>query len=515
MCAVLHSAEVKCRMDVYDIAVVGGGITGTGIARDAALRGLRTVLFEARDLAWGASSRSSKLIHGGIRYLETGDLRLVREACLERWRLLQLAPHVVQRIPFLIPIYEGDPRGILLLWLGTFLYDLLAGHHGIGRSKRLSKAELLEREPGINPDGLRGGVLYWDAQMDDALLNVLVAQGAAEAGASVQTYTPVVGTILSEGQVRGLLVKPPGASEPVEIHAKAVVNATGPWSDTVAGLVDGGIEAPPVRLRRTKGVHLGVRSRTREHALLLMSRRDKRIFFVIPYRGVSLVGTTDTDFEGDPAEAHVGPEDVEYLLTESGKAFREPIQAEEILSRFAGVRPLLAADADNPSQVSREHKIVIAPSGMVSAVGGKYTTFRAMAEETVDRVVRQFGFERAGPCLTREKPLPGGETSPEATGLDGLDADCAGLTPELRLHLTSRYGSRARDVAAFVSELGPEGLEPLAPDRPDIAAEVVYAKRRLWARTADDFLRRRSTLELVGAVTPGVRDRVDTLLDLA
>ena len=490
----------------YDLIVIGGGVVGAGIARDAALRGLRTALFEARDLAWGTSSRSSKLAHGGIRYLETGDLRLVREACIERKRLLDLAPHAVRRLPFLIPIYRGDPRAPWIVRIGTFLYGLLAGTKGIGHSCRLSANEVLKAEPGIQPEGLRGGVIYWDAQMDDALLNVLTAQGAAEAGADIFTYTPVTGIHVESGLVCGVRVHHEGASEPLEVRGKAVVNATGPWSDTVSDLETSG--SSTVRLRRTKGVHILTPSRTRSHALLLMAKRDQRVFFVIPYEGLSMVGTTDTDYGGDPGNVQADEKDIEYLLGESGRAFRNPIQRSEVISHFAGVRPLLASSADSPSKASREHEIVVSPSGLVSVVGGKYTTYRAMAEQTVDLVVRRFSLDSAGPCRTRNLPLPGGEAC------EDVESAAEVIPDNVRSHLRSRYGSRARELERLVAEIGPAALEPLAGGRPEVAVEVIYAKRHLWAKRPEDFLRRRSPLELVGAVTPTVEERVAELLSI-
>ena len=491
----------------YDLIVIGGGIVGAGIARDASLRGLRTVLFEAKDIAWGTSSRSSKLVHGGIRYLETGDLRLVYQACIERKRLVDLAPHVVKPLPFIIPFYKGDPRGPFLVRLGTFLYDVLAGRHGIGRSKRLSVQQVLEYEPNINPHNLIGGVLYWDALMDDALLALFTAQSAAEAGAEIHTYSPVQEICAESGRVCGIRVKLDGEEKPCEFHARAIVNACGPWSDAVAKLESN--SAAKIPLRQTKGVHIMVGPRTDKHALLLMSRRDRRIFFVIPYEGISMVGTTDTDYHGDAANVSVEKDDVDYLLSESARAFKQPIAESEIVYGFAGIRPLLQSDADSPSQASREHEIVVSPSGLVSVVGGKYTTYRAMAEEVVDLVVKKFGFDRAGVCKTRDLPLPGADE----LCMEEVSSTEDAIPVAAREHLQARYGTRSVVLEKMISEFGPEWLEPLVKQRPDLAVEVAYAKQHLWAKTPEDILRRRTTLEITGFVTDELQEKVAGLLE--
>ena len=382
----------------YDLLVVGGGIHGVAVARDAALRGLRVLLAERGDLASGTSSRSSKLVHGGIRYLETGQFRHVREALRERALLLSLAPYHVRPLRFLLPHYRGEGRSRWAVSLGLALYAALAGRHPLAEHETLGSSEALALEPSLRPEGLVGASRFWDAQVDDASLCVAIAVDAERAGADVRTYTEVRAMRREAGSwIASLRDAETGAEE--EIAVKLVVNAAGPWVETVRALAG----CPPRALvRRTRGTHVVLPALTREHALLLTARRDGRVFFILPWGCHSLVGTTDVD---DPsAPERVGPtaEDVRYLLEETARAVpasrgKPPERA------FAGVRALARGRAALPWANSREHRIE-EEEGMLTLIGGKYTTHRRLAERVVDRAAALLHAE-TGPCRTASAPI--------------------------------------------------------------------------------------------------------------
>ena len=387
----------------YDLLIIGGGIIGAGVAWDASLRGLSCALVEAGDFAGGTSSKTTKLIHGGIRYLEQLDFRLVREALRERSILLSIAPQFVRPLPFLIPVRHGWTRPWPLIRLGVFLYDRFAGGKRIGRHRFLSERELQEEEPRLVANGYRRAALYYDAQMDDAGLVLAVLKAAAQAGAVLRDQSRVVGLIREGARIAGAEVEDRASGNRSVIRARRVVNATGPWADFVRRLADP--QAKPL-VRMSKGIHLIYPGMGLQHALLISSERDGRIFFVIPWKGNTLVGTTDTDYSGDPAGAQADPEDVDYLLTEVNRALPcFDFRREKILSTFAGVRPLVAQEARDPWAVSRSHRIYEEFGGLLTIVGGKFTTFRKIAEEVVDRLARSFPDRRLQPCATMRTGL--------------------------------------------------------------------------------------------------------------
>lgn len=486
----------------FDLLVIGGGINGAGIARDAALRGLRTALVEQGDLASGTSSRSSKLIHGGLRYLEQGHVRLVLEACRERERLRRLAPHLVRPQRFVYPVYAGGPVSKLKLGLGLMAYDLLAGWWSVARHRMLSAAATHETEPTLRTDGLRGAGCYWDAQTDDARLVLETAMSAAGEGAVVVSYAGVTALAREGGRLTGARVVDRLSGESVDVRAAVVVNATGPWVDHVAALDE---PAAP-RLRLTKGVHVLVRRDRVGHrdAIVLHARRDGRIMFVIPWGDVSLIGTTDTDHAGGPdTPPLVEPDDVAYLLETVNHYFPQArLEASDVVSAFAGLRPLVAPPASAtaaPSDVSREEEIFVSASGLISLAGGKLTTYRLIAAEVVDRVVaalrragdpRRFGRSRTG-----DLPLPGGGTEPARVAADALARDGHGMPPAVVEYLAGRYGARLGEVLGLV---GAERslAAPISGALPDPRAEVVAAVEREWAVTLEDVLRRRTRVAL-------------------
>ncbi len=505
--------------ETFDVLVIGGGINGAGIARDAAMRGMRTALVERADFASGTSSRSSKLIHGGLRYLEQGEIRLVLESVRERERLRTLAPHLVRPQEFVVPIYRGGPVGRWKLAAGLWAYDVLAGFWNVRRHRMLGRRELEAAEPTLRREGLQGAGAYWDYRTDDARLVLETALAAADAGAIVVSYAEVVGFLKDGGRIVGARVGDRFGAREVVVRARVVVNATGPWVDRVAALDE---PAAP-RLRLTKGAHVIVpRSRIgHQAALVLRAVADGRVMFVIPWGEHSLVGTTDTDHPGGP---DVGPvveaSDVAYLLDTVNHYFPAArLVADDVVSAFAGVRPLVApppGEAVNPSSVSREEEVSMSASGLVTIAGGKLTTYRLIAAAIVDRVAgmlkRGGDARRFGPCRTGEVSLPGGAAAPATVAQAAISRDGHGLAPAVIHHLADRYGSRLTEVLGLVARDGALA-SPIVNGLPDPRAEVAQAVEHEWALTLDDVLRRRTQLALRDA-TGGtdVADEVASLM---
>jgi glycerol-3-phosphate dehydrogenase len=483
----------------HDVLIIGGGITGAGLARDLALRGLTVVLAEQEDFAAGTSSASTKLIHGGVRYLERLNLHLVFEACRERRILQQIAPHLVRPLPLLIPVYRDDPRSLLAIRAGLTLYDALALFRNTHPHRILSVAEGLKREPALRPDGLTGVALYWDCRMDDARLCLENVLAAAEAGALAVNYLRAVALLKRDGRICGARLHDEETGAELEVEARVVVNAAGPWLDQVCALDSAG----PAKLRPTRGTHILVpRINRGSEALYLTAGRDDRLFFVIPWdEGLSLVGTTDVDYAGDPGQVVPTEADMEYLLSEAGRHLQQPPpRRDEVVAAFAGLRPLIAADQSQASRVSREHRIFEAASGLLSIGGGKYTTYRSMAAEAAALVCARLG-RGQGRSLTARVPLPGGATGdfsayfrrtlPRLVGQWGLPT--ATVT-----RLLNRYGARTPQVLGML-EGEPELARPIIPGSWLLALEVAYSCDCEFARTPGDVLRRRTAL----ALSPG------------
>ncbi len=393
----------RLKSEEFDLLVIGGGINGCAIARDAALRGVKTALIEKDDFACGASGKSTKIIHGGIRYLEQFNLNLIYEALHERGILLRTAPRLVWPLEFIIPVYKGDPRPLIMMRTGVFIYDLLAGRANIHCHRPLKKDELMLFERGIASKGLKGGVLYCDAQMDDIRLCLDNAISAYQAGCCVANKVEAGGFIKREGQVAGAEVKDTLTWEKFAIRARYVVNATGAWSNRLVWADEP--DAPAIT-RPTKGTHLIYRKLPITRAMLFSARKDNRIIFAIPWRDSTLIGTTDTDFNGSPDEVYAEPADVEYLLNEIRRVFPdEQIDKRGIITTYAGLRPLMNTQGIAPWKVSREHYIKESGSGLISVVGGKYTTYRRLAEQVVDRVILSFPRKRESikKCVTAEQ----------------------------------------------------------------------------------------------------------------
>jgi glycerol-3-phosphate dehydrogenase len=473
--------------------VIGGGITGAGVARDAAMRGLRVVLVDQSDLGSGTSSRSSRLVHGGLRYLETGDLRLVLEANRERRILLRIAPHLVWPLPFVFPLHRGDRLSYWRLAAGMLLYDLLASFRNVRMHRMLGKRAVLEAEPMLRERGLRGGARFYDAQCDDVRLVLATARSAIGHGALVANYMAVRTLERTAGRVVGAQLEDRLTGGRATVRASVVVNAAGPWADRVRTMEDAG--ATPL-LRPTKGIHIVVDRSRLDHrdGIIFLSPIDGRVLFILPWRDLSYIGTTDTDTTDSPDALTITPEEMVYLLRSANARFPSArLGLEDVRGAWAGLRPLLAANPATPeSGRTREHAIVQGAGGMITVVGGKLTTYRSMAKEVVDRAVRELRFRedrpRASDAGTDEEALPGGETDDftefRARGLE------LGVVPESVEHLIRQYGTEA----AGIYNLGAADrrlLRRLLPPHPAIEAEVLHAVRRELAQSVEDVLVRR------------------------
>lgn len=483
-------------LGVFDVLVVGGGITGAAAARDAAGRGLNVALVDAGDWGHGTSSRSSRLVHGGLRYLETYNFGLVFEASAERRRLLELAPHLVRPLPFVFPVYLGGPTPWLMLQAGMWLYDALSLFRNIRRHRILSRADVQREEPKLRIDGLSGAAMYYDASVDDARLTLANARGAHESGAAVVPHAEVTG-FLNEGGMAGARVRDRLTGAQAEVRARVVINATGPWSDAVRRLADP--QAKP-RLRPTKGVHILVeRERIgNRNAITFQSPVDGRVMFVLPWGDFSYVGTTDTDFHGSPADVRAEPADVEYLVKSANSVFPDArLTAADVVSTWAGIRPLLAPaqGGGHESATSREHEIWWDRSGLLSIAGGKLTTYRVMAEELIDRAADRLQRKHkveSGISPTADLPLPG---APPGSWTDFAkriveEVDALGIGGEVGRHLARAYGEDADALLAAIRADASLG-ERIAPGRPYVWAEVPHAVRNEMALTLEDVLIRR------------------------
>lgn len=479
--------------EVFDVLVLGGGITGAGIALDAALRGFRVALIDKGDFASATSSLSSKLIHGGLRYLEHGDVRLVYEALHERGRLLHNAPHLVRPLSFLIPFYDGSRVPPWKWRLGLTVYDLLAGQSNVHRSLPLSAAQLLRRCPELVQQRLRGGASYADAQMDDARLCLAVIRTAVLHGAVVANYVEAIRFDRREGNLAAVQARDVLGRREIQIRARQIVNATGPWVDDVLGRAG---DASGSHLRPTKGVHLVLPDRRLHQALLLLHPADGRVFFVIPWLGKTLVGTTDTLTEEGPDGLSVTEAEIGYLLEGFNACLQPPAEPTEVLNAFAGLRPLIRARPGEPSKLSREFQLFRSPSGLLSIAGGKYTTYRHMAQVVVDEVARGLGRRRV--CRTQDQRLVG---APEMPWPEFAIATSLALQREYRVpetaarHLVDRYGTEAAQVASYL-KAQPELAEPVLAGEPDLRVELVYHRDQEMALRPADFLLRRTRLGL-------------------
>jgi glycerol-3-phosphate dehydrogenase len=497
-----------------DLLVVGGGITGAGIARDAAMRGFRTALVDKGDFGSGTSSRSSRLIHGGLRYLEHGRLRLVFEASRERRTLLRIAPHLVRPRSFLVPVHRGARVPLWKLAAGLWLYDLLAVFRNVRSHELLGKRALRRAEPSLRSGGLRGGGRYYDAQCDDARLTLANVRDAHRYGALAANYVRVDRLAVADGRVGGAHVTDLVTGEEALLRAAVVVNATGPWSDAFRQETD-----QPV-LCLSKGAHVIV-PRWRlgnNEALTLTSPIDGRVVFIVPLGDFSYIGTTETTDQIDPDAAYASGDDVIYLLRSANAFFPEArLGPDDVQATWAGIRPLArSGDVGQPGSVSREHQVLEHPSGLVSIVGGKLTTFRVMAADVTDVVARRLheldGRPVPARAPTAEEPLPGGETRELDVLVSGATDD--GMPRAIAEHLVECYGSETPAVVRLAKS-EPQLQRPVVAGLPVIWAQLIHALRREMALTLGDLLIRRTPvfyeapehgLEVAEAVVDAVAD---------
>ncbi|HET7876620.1 MAG TPA: glycerol-3-phosphate dehydrogenase/oxidase [Methylomirabilota bacterium] len=479
----------------FDAVVIGGGMAGAGVARELALRGVSVALFEKGDFASGTSSKSSKLIHGGLRYLELLDFRLVRESLTERTRLERLAPHLVRPLPFLVPIYRDSRRGLILVRLGMWLYDLLTPGKTTERYRVLPPVETLSLEPSIRAEDLKGAGYYFDdLLLFPERLCLENALSAARHGARLHNYAEVEEVLRGRGGMEGVRVRDLLTGQVHAVRAPVIVNCAGPWADRLREMA-GVAGARPRVLRTTKGIHC-LLPRLTERAVYL-STRDERMIFVIPWREFSLVGSTDTDFEGEPDRLWATRDEVTYLLDEVSKALPDPrVKIDNVAYTYAGVRPLSFEPGASASRVSREHKVIPeGPGGrFLSVTGTKLTCFRSLAEEVGDRVMRALG--RRAPSRSARLTLDGMDEEVgkvEARAWMDVSAEIAatGLGRETLETLVQTYGRAYTRVLELGRKL-PDGLERLCPANPEIVAQLHHAVTEELAVSLQDVLLRRT-----------------------
>ncbi len=470
----------------WDLIVIGGGATGLGTALDAATRGYRTLLLEARDFAKGTSSRSTKLVHGGVRYLAQGRIGLVREALLERWRLSRNAPGLVRRQRFVVPVYRLWDK--LKLGAGLTAYDLLAGRHGFGRARLLDAAQTLAALPTVRKEGLKGGIAYFDGQFDDSALAVALARSTIAAGGLVINYMAVTGLRHESGRVCGVIARDQEGGEEFVLEARAVVNATGVWADDLRKMDEPGC-AP--MLSPSQGVHLvvGPQWLPGGDALLVPETTDGRVLFMIPWQGKVLLGTTDTPRPDVPLEPGPLPGEVEFILRTAQTCLSRAPQRSDVLSVFAGLRPLIGAAPDEPTgQLSREHVIRVSASGLLTIGGGKWTTYRRMAEETTDRAANLAGLSPR-PCVTAELKLLDQPLSDGNAGFlhPRLDLSAARVEQAIRFE----FARNVEDVLARRHRalfLDAEAAVEVAPAVTELMAGLL-GRDGAWVRAQTDGFR--------------------------
>lgn len=480
---------------VLDVLVVGGGVVGAGAALDAATRGLSVAVVEARDWASGTSSRSSKLIHGGLRYLEMLDFRLVAEALKERALLLnRLAPHLVRPVSFLYPL-TGRGWERPYVGAGIALYDAMALALGTGkplpRHRHLSRRAARRLAPALAPEALIGAVRYWDAQVDDARHTMTLVRTAAQYGALCASRTRVV-SLLREGErVTGARVKDLETGRLIDVRARQVVNATGVWTDDTQALAQ---TRGQFHVRASKGVHLLVpRDRIASDTGLIL-RTETSVLFVIPWGRHWILGTTDTDWALDKSHPAVSARDVAYLLEQVNRSLVSPLVPEDVVGVYAGLRPLLAGESEQTSKLSREHLVGHPVPGLVVVAGGKYTTYRVMAKDAVDEAVRAMDGHQP-PCVTEHVPLVGAEGWPALWNRRYALAASSGLHVSRIEHLLHRYGAVIHEVLALVAA-DPALRQPLPSSDDYLQAEVVYAVQAEGALHLDDVLARRTRISI-------------------
>jgi glycerol-3-phosphate dehydrogenase len=482
--------------DPFDLVVIGGGITGAGVALDAASRGYSVALVERNDYSSGTSSRSSKLIHGGLRYLQNFDLGLVREALLERSILVRLAPHLVRPLPLLVPAFEGK-RPDRLLGVGLNMYDVMSRKRGrsdedwsADRHRVVDAKETADLLPALAPRDPTAAYLFYDCQTDDSRLVLTVLGEAERFGTVLANACEVTGLLERNGRAAGVVVRDRIEGAEFEVEADNVVNATGVWADRIRPDELYEEEEVPV-IRPSRGTHVTLSRETLDvRAGAIVPAGGGRTIFVLPWLGRTLIGTTDNDYEGGLEHVPPSEDDIHYLLSACNDFFGTSLTADDVTGAYAGVRPLISTgDPKKSVDISRKAELYETSSGLVTITGGKLTTWRRMAKMAVDRIVEREG--RDAPCRTEEIPL-GMPEDPAAL------PDAPGVDDESRRHLTARYGHAAREVMEMAAA-APELAERISPDLPDLVAEAAFAARREQTRSLADVLIRRTRLGLLDA----------------
>lgn len=479
--------------DVHDLIVIGGGATGLGVALDAAARGLKVVLLESHDFGKGTSSRATKLLHGGVRYLAQGNLSLVREALHERTTLLRNAPHLAQPLPFLMPSYRFWEK--TFYGIGLRLYDLLAGASGLGPTTTLGREAVQRLMPNLRRQGLRGGVRYWDAQFDDARLAIALARTAAAHGALLLNYCAVTGLIHEQGRVVGVQAEDRETGSALQVRARCVINAAGVWVDRIRAM-EGPLDARAAQpmVAASQGVHLVVDRHflTGDHALIVPRTTDGRVLFAVPWLGKVILGTTDTPRQDLAREPKAFEEEIAFILGEAGRYLSSAPQRSDVRSIWVGLRPLVKPQARQPGEstkaLSREHTVVTSSTGLVTVTGGKWTTYRAMAEDVLSH------------CVSRGL-LPARVADTSTLMLQGAPARSVGLPPEAGglapVSLSAPPGLHLYGQEAVLLQGLPGADHLIAPGLSE--AMVRFAVRHEFARTVEDVLARRSRLLFLDA----------------
>ncbi|MBF2055883.1 MAG: FAD-dependent oxidoreductase [Cyanobacterium sp. T60_A2020_053] len=503
----------KLKNEQFDCLIIGGGATGTGSAVEATQRGLKTALVERFDFASGTSSRSTKLLHGGVRYLEQAfkqfdlnQLNLVRDALSERKNVIEMAPHLAQSLPLIIPLYQFWQ--LPYFFSGLLMYDFLSGKQSLGRSRVLSLKDTLELFPSLNTEGMIASVMYYDGQFDDARLNVEVAMKAIDLGCALANYLEVLEIIKEDNRCCGAKVKDVLTGEIFTINAQVVLNATGPYSDAIRHLDQA--ESQDI-LKVSSGVHIVADKSFApgRGALLIPKTDDGRVIFIVPWRGFTLIGTTDE--EAKVTDSPVATEgEIQYLLKYANQYLSKPLSREDVLSAWCGLRPLVSPthQANSTAKISRDHTIISSPSGLITITGGKWTTFRKMAKDAVNQVIKQLPQKDNFATDVEMLPVAGGENFDFAT----LDSQLQEVieAPDIRHHLINYYGGRAPVILDIIKECG---LERLTLQYPFITAEVVYVCRYEMAQKSEDVLSRRFRLTFLDSqVAEEVREKVEQII---
>ncbi|MHA2169622.1 MAG: glycerol-3-phosphate dehydrogenase/oxidase [Candidatus Kariarchaeaceae archaeon] len=498
------------REDQFDITIIGGGITGAGVARDAVMRGFKVALLEKNDFASGTSSLTSKMLHGGLRYLRDYEFRLVRQAALERKVHIEIAPHLSERMQFLAPVYTWSKAGKLMLRMGLFLYDILAFPKGIGKREHVKKSEMINKLPLLENDELVGGSLYWDIKTDDARLTLANVLSAVAGG----------GRLLNYAEVTSWETKPDGievtvcdkeTQEEITVRSKVLILCTGPWSEITEGL---GKNFPgETNLRLTRGTHLRLKPKLENHPCMIVND-DERPIFLIPRVGYDLAGTTDIDYTGNPDDIAPTREEVDYILDACNKLFpTAKYTKDDVVACFSGVRPLIYQKGQSEGGTSREHSIFVDESGVITLVGGKLTTYRVMAKDAIRKAIKLLNrSSRDHKCTTHRMPLWGGDIE-----------DWENFFVIQKNRLTKQYGLNEESAEIMVKWYGSElplfeeilkewGNSSLKPNRPWLEAQVIYSCRFEFARTPIDFLRRRTPIMLEEGNGLDILENVVTLM---